>query len=183
MADKGDDLPESDDGVVTICGANFHTITLLGDGSLFDLKISQRGSGQWFALHCAAGSPKVSNCDIDGATSSCIGICGGSAPAITNCRVHGSEHGCGVCAFEGGKGELEGNEIFSNAMSGVEACGEETEISLKGNRVHSNRGDGVLLYDSAKATLTENNIERNFHAGDTPRTTRYSTLLETRVPL
>jgi parallel beta-helix repeat protein len=85
---------------------------------------------------------------------------------LTGCKIHGSIHGCGVCVFQGGKGELNENEIYQNAMSGVEIFGEETEIEVRANRIHSNRGDGVLVYDSGKCTLTSNTIEKNFHAGN-----------------
>ena len=165
LEERGDDLPTSNDERTVIIGFNFHTITFLGDGTLNDLTISQRGSGRWFAVNCAGGSPKLTKCDCSGATSSVIGICGGSTPIISGCKIHGSEHGCGVVVFQGGKGELNENEIFQNAMSGIEVLGEESEPALQSNRIHSNRGDGVLIYDSAKCTLTGNTIEKNFHAG------------------
>uniref|UniRef100_A0A7S0MH22 Right handed beta helix domain-containing protein n=1 Tax=Cryptomonas curvata TaxID=233186 RepID=A0A7S0MH22_9CRYP len=116
-------------------------------------------------MKCFQGSPKISNCDCSGATSSVVGICGGATPMLTGCKIHGSIHGCGVCVFQGGKGELSENEIYQNAMSGVEIFGEETEIEVRANRIHSNRGDGVLVYDSGKCTLTSNTVEKNFHAG------------------
>jgi parallel beta-helix repeat protein len=111
------------------------------------------------------GSAKISNCDCNGATSSVVGICSGATPVLTGCKIHGSNHGCGVCVFQGGKGELSGNEIFHNAMSGVEVFGEESELEVRTNRIHSNHGDGVLVYDSGKCTMTGNTVEKNFHAG------------------
>ncbi len=84
---------------------------------------------------------------------------------VTGCKIHGSNHGCGVCVFQGGKGELSGNEIYENAMSGVEVFGEESELEVKTNLIYSNRGDGVLVYDSGKCTMAGNTVEKNFHAG------------------
>ena len=169
LEDRGDDLPPASDDDAVILGANFHTITMLGDGTINDITISQRGSGRWFALYLAGGSPKITKCDCNVATSSVIGIGGGATPVITDCKIHGSEHGCGVVIFQGGKGELSRNEIFQNAMSGIEVVGEDSEPEVKDSRIHSNRGDGVLIYDSAKCTLTSNTIEKNLHAGTIER--------------
>ncbi len=165
LGELGEDLPASSEEETLVIGFNFHTFTLLGDVTLNDLTISQRGSGRWFAIHCGGGSPKIIKCDCNRATSSVIGICGESTPTITGCKIRGSEHGCGVIVFQGGKGEINENEIFQNAMSGIEVMGEESEPTVQNNKIYSNRGDGVLIYDGAKCTLTGNTIEKNFHAG------------------
>lgn len=63
------------------------TLQILGDGSLNGLTIRQRGPGKWFGVHCASGSTTITNCILDGATSSCLGVCGGASPTVTGCTV------------------------------------------------------------------------------------------------
>lgn len=94
--DAGEDLPAGE-GTATILGVSFHTITLLGEASLVGVTVQQRGPGNWFAVVCAGGSPSLEGCDIDGATSSCVGLTAeGAEPTFVDCKMHGSFTGA-VC--------------------------------------------------------------------------------------
>ena len=102
--DAGEDLPAGE-GTATILGVSFHTITLLGEASLVGVTVQQRGPGSWFAVVCAGGNPSLEKCDIDGATSSCVGLTAeGAEPTFVDCKIHGSFAGavcsaccCGAC--------------------------------------------------------------------------------------
>jgi parallel beta-helix repeat protein len=165
--DAGEDLPAlTGDGVSTILGVSFHTVTLLGDAQLIGITVQQRGPGKWFAVACAGGSATITRCDIDGASSSCVGLTAvGASPTFTECKIHGSFTGAGVCAFGGAKATFEKCEIYNNKFSGVEVSGENTEIALKDCIIHSNRRDGVLVWDNARCTLEGNQLRRNYHCG------------------
>lgn len=165
--EAGEDLPAlTGDGVATILGVSFHTVTVLGNAELSGVCIQQRGSGNWFAVVCAAGDAILTRCDIDGATSSCVGITAeGAAPTLMDCKIHGSFTGAGVCAFDGANGKLERCEIFSNKFSGVEVAGENTSVELKECLIYGNRRDGVLVWDKAHCTLDGNQLRRNYHCG------------------
>jgi len=165
--EAGEDLPtQSGDGTAIILGVSFHTITLLGDAELTGITIQQRGPGNWFAVVCASGSPTLAKCDIDGATSSCVGITAeGAEPTLVECKIHGSFTGAGVCAFGGARGTLDTCKIYSNKFSGIEVSGENTELTIKLCEIHANRRDGVLVYEGAKATLEGNTLARNYHCG------------------
>ena len=165
--DAGSDLPEvAGDGKATILGVSFHTVTLLGDAQLVGVTVQQRGPGSWFAVVCAGGNASLTRCDIDGATSSCVGITAeGAEPRFVDCRIHGSFTGAGVCAFGGAKGTLEKCEIYDNKFSGVEVSDEGTELVLKECVVYNNRRNGVLAWDSANCTMEDNKLHRNFHCG------------------
>ena len=152
--DAGDDLPSvAGDGNATILGVSFHTVTLLGEAELVGVTVQQRGPGSWFAVACAGGTASVKKCNIDGATSSCVGITAeGAEPTFVDCQIHGSFTGAGVCAFDGAKATLEKCEIYNNKFSGVEISGANTDVTLKECVVHSNRRDGVLVTDGARST-------------------------------
>ena len=51
------------------------------------MQVQQRGPGRWFGVLIAEGAPKLTRCDVDGATSSCVGVCGGADPVISACKV------------------------------------------------------------------------------------------------
>ena len=165
--DAGDDLPSvAGDGNATILGVSFHTVTLLGEAELVGVTVQQRGPGSWFAVACAGGTASVKKCNIDGATSSCVGITAeGAEPTFVDCQIHGSFTGAGVCAFDGAKATLEKCEIYNNKFSGVEISGVNTDVTLKECVVHSNRRDGVLVTDGARSTLEGCHLRRNYHCG------------------
>jgi len=80
-------------------------------------------------------------------------------------QIQRSFTGCGVCIFDGGLGTYEENIIRDNFFSGMEIGGEETNVTVGKNEIHSNHGDGILLYDGSTCTLTANKIYRNWHCG------------------
>jgi len=165
--EAGEDLPAvTGDGTATILGVSFHTVTLLGDAELSGVCVQQRGPGNWFAVVCAGGGATLSRCDIDGATSSCVGITAeGAEPTLVDCKIHGSFTGAGVCAFDGAKGRLERCEIYSNKFSGVEVSGENTSLTLEECVIHGNRRDGVLVWEKAQCMLKGNQLRSNYHCG------------------
>ena len=66
--------------------------------------------------------------------------------------------------YENGQGTLEDNDIFGNALSGVEIR-DDTNPTLRGNRIHDGKALGVHVNENGQGTLEDNDIFGNERAG------------------
>lgn len=73
----------------------------------------------------------------------------GSNPKITRNKIWGGQNG-GVLVYNGGKGVLEDNEIFDNAMAGVWIKTESHPI-LRRNKIYDGRDGGVCIFSKVYA--------------------------------
>ena len=60
-----------------------------------------------------------------------------SDPIIRNNKIHDGEHG-GIYVHQKGRGQIENNEIYANALAGIWVT-TESEPVLKKNRIHSGK--------------------------------------------
>ena len=63
------------------------------------------------------------------------------------------------------QGTLEGNDIFGNALAGVEIK-TGANPTLRSNRIHDGKGSGVVVHDeNGQGTLEDNEYLRQRHVG------------------
>jgi len=71
------------------------------------------------------------------------------------------------------------NDIFENDRCGVKI--EDSNLTLRYNRIHNNREDGVYVYDNGQGMLEDNNIFDNAHDGVEIKTGSNLTLRHNRI--
>lgn len=69
----------------------------------------------------------------------------GSNPKITRNKIWGGQNG-GVLVYNCGKGVLEDNEIFDNAMAGVWIKTESNPV-LRRNKIYDGRDGGICIFN------------------------------------
>ena len=99
-------------------------------GRIANLTLQQRGGGIWDAVDIARGRLTLEGCDISSEGRGCIAIHDEADPVVRNCRIRDGKES-GIFVYENGQGTIEGNEIFANALAGIEiktggnpTCGE-----------------------------------------------------------
>lgn len=88
-------------------------------GRVANLSLHQMGGGEWHSVDISQGRLVLEDCDITSQGRSCVAVHGGAGPSILRNRIHDGEQG-GVYIYENGKGNFESNDIFGNALAGVE---------------------------------------------------------------
>lgn len=115
------------------------------------------------AVWVGEGRLYIEDCDIEGSSWACLGICGSAAPIVRRNRVHNSRQaGIAVCGNAGGT--IEDNEIFDNGFAGVEIWGDAAP-TVRRNRVRNNKGQGVYIRERGHAMIENNDISANGLAG------------------
>ena len=117
-----------------------------------------------YAVDVTRGSLVVEDCDITCRTHAAVAIHGSSAdPVIRNCTVHGAGD-AGVFVFDGGKGTVEGCDIFGNANSGIHSQQRGNPV-VRRCRIHRGKSDGVSAVQNGKARVEECEIFDNAGVG------------------
>ena len=109
---------ELEDIVVQARGANavlFKTTM----GRVANITLRQMEGGEWFCVNAAQGRLFLEGCDIESRSLACVAISGGADPRLRHNRIHHSRQS-GVIVYDNGLGTLEDNDIYANALSGVE---------------------------------------------------------------
>lgn len=115
-------------------------------GSLINLTLRQVGSKGWhggYGVDIAEGKLIMEDCDISSQSDSCV-VIRSADPSLRRCRIHdGKENGI-FFSGNGTLGTLEDNDIFANALAGVDiASGHPT---LRRNRITKNGDVGVKVW-------------------------------------
>ena len=85
----------------------------------------------------------MEDCDISSQSKSCVVIHNGADPSLRRCRIHDGKES-GISFFYGnGQGTLEDNDIFANALAGVDITGGHP--TLRRNRITKNGDVGVKV--------------------------------------
>jgi F-box protein 11 len=102
--------------------------------------------------------------DITGNTLQGVVITTGGNPTLRRNRIYDNGSG-GVFVYKNGLGVLEDNDITGNAAGGGKQAGVEIKTggnpTLRHNRIHDNKGGGVLVQDDGLGTLEDNDIIAN----------------------
>jgi F-box protein 11 len=127
-------------------------------GRVANITLRQSG-GDHFCVGIGQGRLDLDGCDISSQTQACVGIYGGADPRIRRSRIHDSKSG-GLYIYENGKGTIEDNDIFGNALPGVSITtgGDPT---LRRNRIHDGKQNGVHVFKNGKGTIEDNDIFGN----------------------
>ncbi|MCW5213177.1 TIR domain-containing protein, partial [Desulfobulbus sp. TB] len=109
-------------------------------GSLINLTLRQVGSKGWhggYGVDIAQGKLIMEDCDISSQSDSCVVIHSFADPSLRRCRIHdGKENGISFSYRNGILGILEDNDIFANALAGVDIAGGHP--TLRRNRITKN---------------------------------------------
>jgi hypothetical protein len=90
-----------------------------GMGTVRNLSLRQVGGGDWYGVAISQGRLFLEYCDITSLSMACIVIYGNADPTVRRNRIHDSKEGSGVVVHENGRGTLEDNDIFGNAIAGI----------------------------------------------------------------
>ena len=66
--------------------------------------------------------------------------------------------------IENGQGTLEDNDIFNNNLSGVQIR-TGSNATLRHNRIHDGKQDGVLVNEKGQGIIEDNDIFGNDYSG------------------
>ncbi len=112
-------------------------------GRLVNLTLRQAGSEGWhggYGVDIAQGRLIMEDCDISSQSESCVIIRSFDDPRLRRCRIHDGKES-GISFY--GNGTLEDNDIFANALAGVNIASGHT--TLRRNRITKNDEVGVKV--------------------------------------
>jgi parallel beta-helix repeat protein len=115
-------------------------------GKLANLTVRQAGSEGWHGGHgvdIAQGKLIMEDCDISSQSKSCVVIHDFADPRLRRCRIHNGKES-GIHFYENGQGTIEDNEIFANALVGVDI--RSGRPTLRRNRITKNDDVGVKVW-------------------------------------
>ncbi|HEX8128753.1 MAG TPA: right-handed parallel beta-helix repeat-containing protein, partial [Pyrinomonadaceae bacterium] len=113
-------IGDGDPGEVVIQATGKHTVLFKTTmGRISNLTLRQMGGGQWYCVNIAQGRLELEGCDITSQSWACVAIHGGADPRLRRNSIHDGGQG-GVYIYENGQGTLEDNDIFGNALAGIE---------------------------------------------------------------
>ena len=150
----GDVTVEAIDNPVLISTALF--------GRIKNLTLRQSGKGEEYAVAITGGSLEMDGCDIASATLSCVGVQGSEA-RLLRCTLHGGGQ-AGVIFSNAGRGTVEGCDIHSNHLVGVNVVGS-SDVTIRGNRIRDGRDDGIRFSYQATGLVEDNEIFGNAGVG------------------
>ena len=87
----------------------------------------------------------------------------GSNPHIRRNKIFGGKNG-GVLIYNSGKGVLEDNDIYGNALAGV-WIKTDSNPTLKRNKIYNGKEGGVCIFNSGRGLLEDNDIFNNSLSG------------------
>ncbi len=126
-------------------------------GRIANLTLRQKGS--WNCVDITQGHLDLEGCDISSRSSACVVIYGGALPRLRLNQIHGGG-AAGIFLYENARGTIEDNEIFGNALSGVEISDGADPI-LRRNRIYNGKSAGIFLYGNARGFIEDNEIFGN----------------------
>ncbi|MHB9072401.1 MAG: right-handed parallel beta-helix repeat-containing protein [Desulfobaccales bacterium] len=131
-------------------------------GRVANLALRQLGEGDRYAVDISQGRLELEDCDITSQSNACVAIHSGADPRLRRNRIHDGKTG-GVFIYDNGLGTLEDNDIFGNALTGVQISGGNP--TLRRNRIHDGKAGGVLVNENGLGALEDNDIFGNALSG------------------
>ena len=128
-----------------------------------NLTLRQLGGGQWYGVDIGRGRLELEGCDISSQSLACVAIHGGAYGLLRRNRIHDGKQG-GVYVYDNGQGLLEDNDIFDNAVPGVEIR-TRGSLTVRRNRIHDSQSSGVIVCETGQGLLEDNDIFANAYSG------------------
>jgi parallel beta-helix repeat protein len=135
-------------------------ISIGGGGSDPLVRANRVHDGGWSGIFVAGGaSPRIEENEIWANTGAGISIGArnivltglrwnnaGTDPLVRANRVHDGV-GPGILVWGGASPRIEENQIWANALAGIDIRGRGTDPLVRANRVHHGQGQGIFVHD------------------------------------
>lgn len=119
---------------------------------------------KFYGVDVPSGDLLLENCDITCDSLACVAIHGSAANAtLRDCVIH---HGkaSGIYVWDSASGLLEGCDIHSHTLSGVEVK-ENSKVDLRRCFIHDNTQAGAHYHGGASGTMIECDVHSNSNTG------------------
>jgi len=128
-------------------------------GKVSNIALKQIGGGKWYGVDISQGCLELEKCDITSDSEACVAIHGNAYPILRENTIHDGKAG-GVYVYENGQGVIENNEIFGNALAGIEIK-EGCNPIVRDNKIHDGKESGVFIYENGQGVIENNDIFSN----------------------
>ncbi len=153
VIDGQDTLPAGDWGILFGVSGNYVTVR--------DLKIQQ---SQWFGLHLSGHHDQAINVKVHRCKDMGIYV-GGDYSLVENCE-----------SYYNARWNEFGQNLKGSWASGISACRHPKYVTLRGNKVWNNWGEGLSTYESEYTTLEDNIVYDSWSTNVYLSDTKYSIL-------